>query len=214
MLLSCQTCVMLSSLNWLTLHGCASYLLCMFIFEVKQDIQLCCHGHPRFLRLWNLLLYMGVMSWALTGLHPSQNSLSQETIVIMKCTRCILISCRGSNKCICTTQRLALDSNIVLAIFEFSCVLWRSPQVTFVLGKSLLEAGSYIHRAGLYLRLYVNHLIKNWHEVVEPRVQHYSFIVSVADISQALNHMIQRDPDRIIYSADTSQLFHCASRAN
>lgn len=113
-----------------------------------------------------------------------------------------------------TFQQFALDSNIVLAIFEFSCVLWRSPQVTFVLGKCLLEAGSYIHRAGLHLRLYVNHLIKNWHEVVEPRVQHYSFIVSVADISQALNHMIQRDPDRIIYSADTSQLFHCASRAN
>lgn len=87
----------------------------------------------------------------------------------------------------------------MLAIFEFSC---------------LLEAGSYTYRAGLYLLLYVNHLIKSGIEVVEPRVQHYSFIVSVADISQALNHMIQRDPDRIVYSADTSQLFHCASRAN
>lgn len=35
-----MTCVMMSSLNWLTLHGCASYLLRIFIFEVKRDIQL------------------------------------------------------------------------------------------------------------------------------------------------------------------------------
>lgn len=87
-------------LNWLTLHGYASYLLCIFIFEVKRDVQICCHGILRFPRLRNHLLYMGVMSRTLTGLHPSPNSLSEETIVIMKCTRCTLISCRGSNKCI------------------------------------------------------------------------------------------------------------------
>lgn len=33
-------CVMLSSFNWLTLHGSASYLLCIFISEVKLDLQL------------------------------------------------------------------------------------------------------------------------------------------------------------------------------
>lgn len=48
--------------------------------------------------------------------------------------------------------------------------------------------------------------VQNRHELGEPERT-----VQYGDITQALHHITGRDPDRIVYGADTSEQFPCAS---
>lgn len=89
------------------------WLLCIFHLWGKRSIRLRCHGHPpRFLRLLNHVLYMGVgVDVTSTDRSPSiwELIISMTTLIfIMKCTPGMLISCKCSVKCSHVTVSSAL----------------------------------------------------------------------------------------------------------